>query len=336
MLDRRHAIIGTFAAAALSAGLAGCTPTGTTTPPQRRNSNAPLEADRRVDAGVLDVAYVDAGPPDGPPVILLHGWPYDIHSFDDVVPLLVSQGYRVLVPYLRGYGGTRFRSDSTVRNGQQAALATDVIDFMDALHIPRAVIAGFDWGARSANVVAAVWPQRVRALVSVSGYLIVDLVANQQPLTPQAELGWWYQYYFATGRGERGYRQNTHAFNKLIWQRASPTWQFDDITYDRTARAFTHPDHATIVVHNYRWRLALAAGESRYQNVEARLATRPVITVPTITIGSDFDGPGKDGAAFRQMFAGKYAHRVLDGIGHNVPQEAPTDFANAVIDAAHL
>ena len=237
------------------------------------------------------------------------------------------------MPYLRGYGSTRFLSDNTFRNGQQAALATDIIDFMDALKIPTAVIGGFDWGARTADIVAAIWPQRAKALVSVSGYLIVNLEANQQPLPPHAELGWWYQYYFATDRGVRGYRQNTHDFNKLIWHNASPTWKFDDATYDRTAAAFTNPDHVDIVIHNYRWRLKLAQGEPRYDDIEAKLAAKPVITVPTITIGSDFDGPAKDGASYRQMFTGKYSHKVLDGIGHDVPQEAPQDFANAIIEA---
>jgi pimeloyl-ACP methyl ester carboxylesterase len=239
------------------------------------------------------------------------------------------------VPYLRGYGTTRFRSENTFRNGQQAALATDVIDFMDALKIPTAIIGGFDWGARSADIVAAMWPQRVKGLVSVSGYLIVNLQANQQPLSPQAELGWWYQYYFTTDRGVRGYRQNTHDVNKLIWHNASPTWKFDDSTYDRSAAAFTNPDHVDIVIHNYRWRLSLAAGEPRYDDLDAKLAGSPAITVPTVTIGSDFDGPAKDGASYRRMFTGRYIHKVLDGIGHNVPQEAPQDFANAVTEVDH-
>jgi pimeloyl-ACP methyl ester carboxylesterase len=293
-------------------------------------SFAPL---KQVDAGVLNIGYAEDGPADGPPVILLHGWPYDIHSYVDVAPILAARGYRVLVPYLRGYGSTRFLSPDTVRNGQQAALAQDVIAFMDALNIDRAVLGGFDWGARNADIVAALWPERVKALVSVSGYLIVNLVANQQPLSPRAEHGWWYQYYFATDRGIRGYRQNTHDFNKLIWQEASPTWKFDDATYDRSAAAFANPDHVDIVIHNYRWRLELAPGEPQYDDVDAKLATGPSITVPTITIGSDFDGPNKDGVSYRNMFTGKYAHRVLDGIGHNVPQEAPQAFADAVIAA---
>ncbi len=291
---------------------------------------------QQIDAGLLNVGYVDEGPSDGQPVILLHGWPYDIHSYLDVVPLLTAKGFRVLVPYLRGYGSTRFRSTDTFRNGQQAALATDVIDFMDALKIPSAILGGFDWGARNADIVAAIWPERVKALVAVSGYIIVNLEANQQPLSPQAELGWWYQYYFSTDRGVRGYRQNTRDFNELIWHNASPTWHFDDTTYNRSAGAFDNPDHVDIVIHNYRWRLGLAKGEQRYDAIEAKLAAKPTIGVPTITIGSDFDGPAKDGSTYRKMFTGKYTHRILDGIGHNVPQEAPQDFATAIIDANAL
>jgi pimeloyl-ACP methyl ester carboxylesterase len=299
-------------------------------PAQARTTFASL---KQVDAGVLNVGYAEDGPADGPPVILLHGWPYDIHSYVDVAPILAARGYRVLIPYLRGYGSTRFLSPDTVRNAQQAALAQDVVAFMDALHIDRAVLGGFDWGARNADIVAALWPERVKALVSVSGYLIVNLVANQQPLPPQAEHGWWYQYYFATDRGVRGYRQNTHDFNRLIWREASPTWKFDDATYDRSADAFANPDHVDIVIHNYRWRLQLAPGEPQYDDLDAKLAASPPITVPTITIGSDFDGPNKDGVAYRKMFTGPYAHRILDGIGHNVPQEAPQAFADAVVAA---
>ena len=317
-----------FAVAATSVAstaIASATPSHT--------SFAPL---KQVDAGVLNVGYAEAGPADGPPVILLHGWPYDIYSYVDVAPILAARGYRVLIPYLRGYGSTRFLSPDAVRNGQQAAMAQDVVAFMDALNIDRAVLGGFDWGARNADIVAAIWPERVKALVSVSGYLIVNLVANQQPLTPQAEHGWWYQYYFATDRGVRGYSQNTHDFNKLIWHEASPTWKFDDATYDRTAAAFANPDHVDIVIHNYRWRLGLAPGEPQYDELDARLAASPPIAVPTITIASDFDGPNKDGAAYRKMFIGPYAHRILDGIGHNVPQEAPEAFAKAVIEADAL
>jgi pimeloyl-ACP methyl ester carboxylesterase len=291
---------------------------------------------KQIDAGLLNVGYAEDGPSDGPPVILLHGWPYDIHSYLDVVPRLAAKGYRVLVPYLRGFGSTRFLSESTVRNGQQAVLATDVIDFMDALRIETAVIGGFDWGARSACIVAAVWPQRTKALVSVSGYLIVNLEANQQPLSPRAELGWWYQYYFATDRGRRGYQQNTSEFNELIWRTASPTWNFDGATYARTAAAFSNPDHVDVVVHNYRWRLGLAEGEARYNDLDAKLKPSPAITVPTITIGTDFDGAAKSGLPYRQRFAGKYDHVILDGVGHNVPQEAPEEFAGAIIRAGSL
>jgi pimeloyl-ACP methyl ester carboxylesterase len=294
---------------------------------------APLKT---VEAGELVVGYAEDGPPDGPAVILLHGWPYDIHSYVEVTQLLAAAGYRVLVPYLRGYGTTEFRSPEAMRNAQQAALAQDVVDFMDALSIDHAVLGGFDWGARCADIVAALWPQRTKALVSVSGYLIVNLVANQRPLSPEAEHGWWYQYYFATQRGEDGYRANTYDFNKLIWREASPLWQFSDATYDQSATAFANPDHVAIVIHNYRWRLGLAEGSPKYADLDARLASNPQISVPTITIGSDFDGPNKDGAAYRNMFTGPYAHRVLDGIGHNVPQEAPRAFADAVVAADRL
>jgi pimeloyl-ACP methyl ester carboxylesterase len=287
---------------------------------------------RQIEAGLLDVGYVEAGPADGPAVLLLHGWPYDIHSFDDVVPLLTAAGHRVIVPYLRGYGTTRFLSDETVRNGQQGALAQDAIALMDALDIERAIVAGFDWGARSAVVLAALWPERVSGVVPVSGYIIVNLEANQQPLPPRAELGWWYQYYFATERGRRGYSENRREFNKLIWQLASPTWDFDDATYDRTAASFDNPDHVDIVIHNYRWRLELADGERRYDELEARLFERPVIGVPAITIGSDFDGAAADGHAYADRFSGPHSHRVLDGIGHNVPQEAPEAFADAILE----
>jgi len=287
---------------------------------------------RQIEAGLLDVGYVEAGPAEGPAVMLLHGWPYDIHSYDDVVPVLAAAGYRVIVPYLRGFGTTRFLSGETFRNGEQGALALDVIALLDALEIESAILAGFDWGARTADIVAAVWPERCSGLVSVSGYLIVNLEANQQPLPPKAELGWWYQYYFATERGRRGYSENRREFNKLIWQIASPKWDFDDATYDRTAASFDNPDHVEIVIHNYRWRLSLADGERQYDELEARLFEGPVITVPTITIGSDFDGANADGHAYAQRFSGPYSHRVLDGIGHNVPQEAPEAFADAILE----
>jgi pimeloyl-ACP methyl ester carboxylesterase len=291
---------------------------------------------KQIDAGVLNVGYVDLGPENGQPVLLLHGWPYDIHSYGEVAPLLVGAGYRVLVPYLRGYGTTRFRSDGTFRNGQQAALAQDAIAFMDALEISRAIVAGFDWGARTAVILAALWPERCKGIVSVSGYIVVNLEANQQPLPPRAELGWWYQYYFATERGRLGYKRNTREFNKLIWQLASPKWSFDDATFDRSAAAFDNPDHVDIVIHNYRWRLGLAEGEEKFDPLERRLAEFPAITVPTITLEGDANGaPHPDPSAYAKRFSGRYEHRlVTGGIGHNLPQEAPQAFAQAVVDAA--
>ncbi|ASK32772.1 alpha/beta hydrolase [Chryseobacterium sp. T16E-39] len=288
---------------------------------------------KQIDAGVLNIGYTEAGPAKGTPVILLHGWPYDIHSYNEVVPILVSKGYRVITPYLRGSGTTHFISENTMRNGQQSAVASDIIALMDALKIDKAVVGGFDWGARTADVMAALWPERVKALVSVSGYLITNLEANKNPLNPTAEYGWWYQYYFSTDRGEKGYRENTYEFNKLIWKQASPKWNFDKATYDQTAASFNNPDHTAIVIHNYRWRLSLAKGESKYDSLEDRLAKRPVITVPTITIASDFDGPAADGKAYANKFTGKYSHKIFNGIGHNVPQEAPKAFAEAIIEA---
>jgi pimeloyl-ACP methyl ester carboxylesterase len=288
---------------------------------------------KQVQAGLLNVGYAEEGPTNGPVVILLHGWPYDIHSFLDSSAVLTSAGYRVIVPYLRGYGTTRFLSDQTTRNGQQSALGTDVVDLMDALGIRSALLAGFDWGARTAAVVAALWPDRCRALVSVSGYLITNLELNKQPLPPAAELGWWYQYYFATERGRVGYDRNRRDFAKLIWKIASPRWAFDDATFERSAAAFDNPDHTAIVVHNYRWRLGLATGEPRYDAIESRLQSAPVIAVPTITIGSDFDGAAADGKSYAAKFSGPYRHQTLNGIGHNVPQEAPEAFAAAIIEA---
>ncbi|MFC0779910.1 alpha/beta fold hydrolase [Flavobacterium sp. HJSW_4] len=289
---------------------------------------------KQINAGLLNVGYTEAGPANGTPVILLHGWPYDIHSYNEVVPLLVAKGYHVFTPYLRGFGTTTFLSKDTFRNGQQAALASDIIAFMDALKIDKAVIGGFDWGARTAVVVSALWPERVKGLVSVSGYLVVNLEANLKPLPPTAELGWWYQYYFATERGKQGYTQNTYDFNKLIWKIASPLWNFDKATYDQTAQSFDNPDHVAIVIHNYRWRQSLEAGESKYDALEKRLSAKPEIKVPTITIGSDFDGAFADGKAYANKFTGKYEHRILKGIGHNVPQEDPKAFAQAIIDVS--
>ena len=286
---------------------------------------------KQIDAGVLNVGYAEAGPSGGPVVVLLHGWPYDIHSYVDVAPLLAAAGYRVIVPYLRGYGTTRFLSTETFRNAEQAAIALDMIALLDALDIKKAIFAGFDWGARTADIIAALWPERCKALVSVSGYLITSLNGNLQPLPPKAELGWWYQYYFATERGKRGYAEYRNEFNKLIWRIASPKWKFDDSTFDRTAASFSNPDHVDIVIHNYRWRLSLAEGEPRYADVEQKLFRVPVIAVPAITIASDFDGAAANGTSYAKQFSGKYSHRVLEGIGHNVPQEAPQAFAEAVI-----
>jgi pimeloyl-ACP methyl ester carboxylesterase len=300
--------------------------------PMTAPSSRTFDSLKQIDAGVLNVGYAEAGSANGPAVILLHGWPYDIHAFADVTPLLAASGYRVIVPYLRGYGTTRFLSDNTVRNGEQAVIAVDTIALMDALKIKKAIIAGFDWGSRTAAIMAALWPDRVKALVAVSGYLIVNLEANMQPLPPKAELGWWYQYYFATERGVLGYSKNTNDFNRLIWQIASPKWKFDDATFDRTAASFNNPDHVKIVIHNYRWRLSIADGEAKYRDLEQKLFAGPSISVPTITIASDFDGAAQDGKAYASKFTGKYSHRVLSGIGHNVPQEDPQAFAKAVVD----
>jgi pimeloyl-ACP methyl ester carboxylesterase len=289
---------------------------------------------KQFDAGLLRVGYAEAGPADSPAVILLHGWPYDIHSYGAVTPLLASAGYRVIVPYLRGYGTTRFLSEATFRNGQQAALGVDVVELMDALGIDRAIIAGFDWGARTANIMAALWPERCRAIVSVSGYLIGSQQANQAPLPPKAELQWWYQYYFATERGRAGYERYRNDFARLIWEIASPQWEFDEATFDRTARSFDNPDHVDIVIHNYRWRLGLADGEPAYEDLERRLAEAPVITVPAITLEGDANGaPHPDPAAYAGKFTGKYSHRLIaGGVGHNLPQEAPQAFAKAVVE----
>jgi len=292
----------------------------------------------QVAAGVLDIGYVDAGSVDAPAVVLVHGWPYDIHSFAEVTPRLTEAGFRVIVPYLRGYGTTRFLSDATVRNGQQAALAVDVVALMDALRIDRAILGGFDWGARSAGIVAAVWPERVKALVSVSGYLIGSVEANRRPLPPRAELGWWYQFYFATERGRRGYAENTRAFDRLIWQTASPSWSFDDQTFERSAASFDNPDHVDVVIHNYRWRIGVADGEPQYADLEDRLAGAPAIRVPTITMEGDANGaPHPEPSTYRAKFTGPYEHRLIGGgVGHNLPQEAPEAFARAVIDVDRL
>jgi pimeloyl-ACP methyl ester carboxylesterase len=298
---------------------------------EAKSAFAPL---KQVNAGLLNVGYAESGPVGGPPVILLHGWPYDIYSFVDVAPLLASAGYRVIVPYVRGYGTTRFLSPDAFRNGQPSALAADITALMDALNIKKAILAGFDWGARTANIVGVLWPERCKAMVSVSGYLIGNQEAGKLPLPPKDELQWWYQYYFATERGRLGYDKYRHDFAKLIWQIASPQWKFDDATFDRSAASFDNPDHVAIVIHNYRWRLALAQGEPRFDDLEKRLAEAPVITVPAITLEGDANGaPHIDSSAYAKKFAGKYAHRTITGgIGHNLPQEAPQAFAQAVID----
>jgi len=293
---------------------------------------------KQLDAGPLNVGYAEAGPSGGSPVILLHGWPYDIHSFVDVAPLLASAGYRVIVPYVRGYGTTRFLATDTFRNGEPVAVASDVIDLMDALHIEKAILAGFDWGARSANIVGALWPERCKAMVSVSGYLIGTPEGEMRPLPPAAELQWWYQFYFATERGRLGYGKYTHDFAKLIWQLASPKWNFDDATFDRSAASLTNPDHVAIAIHNYRWRLGLAEGDPKYAELVRRLAGAPAIGVPTITMEGDANGaPHPPAEAYAKKFSGAYEHRVIaGGIGHNLPQEAPQAFAQAVVDVDRL
>ncbi|MBV4355848.1 alpha/beta hydrolase [Parasegetibacter sp. MAH-26] len=302
------------------------------------NSKGIFDQVKQIDAGVLNIGYVEAGPSNGQVIILLHGWPYDIRSFTEVIPKLAANKYRVLVPYLRGFGTTRFISNSTMRNGQQSALASDIIAFMDALHIQKAIIAGFDWGARTANIIAALWPERTRAMVSVSGYLIGSQQTGKMPIPPAAELQWWYQYYFATERGRAGYEKYRHDFAKLIWRLASPKWDFNDSTFDNSAASLDNPDHVDIVIHNYRWRLGLADGESMYDELEKKLAQAPVITIPTITMEGDANGaPHPDSNMYAEKFTGKYIHKLLTGgIGHNLPQEAPQAFADAITEADSL
>jgi pimeloyl-ACP methyl ester carboxylesterase len=298
--------------------------------PARRTTFGPL---KQVEAGLLNVTYAEAGPADGPAVVLLHGWPYDIHSFVEVAPLLAARGYRVIVPYLRGYGGTRFLSSDTMRNGQPSVVAVDTVALMDALKLEKPILAGFDWGARTADIIAALWPERCKALVSVSGYLIGSQATGELPLSPPAEFQWWYQFYFATDRGKAGYDKYRHDFSKLIWKLASPKWNFDDATFDRSAAAFDNPDHVEIVIHNYRWRQGLAKGEAKYDDLESKLAAGPVINVPAITLeGSDNGAPHGPPSAYRGKFAGKYASRIIGGgVGHNLPQEAPQAFAEAIV-----
>jgi len=305
-----------------------------TVPAIKLGTNKSFGSLKQIDDGVLNVGYAEGGPISGPPVILLHGWPYDIHSFVDVRPLLAKAGYRVIVPYVRGYGTTRFLSSETFRNGQPSALASDLIAFMDALKVEKAILAGFDWGARTADIIAALWPERCKGLVSVSGYLIGSQEFGKMPLPPKAELEWWYQYYFATERGRAGYDKYRHDFAKLIWQLASPKWKFDNATFERSAASFNNPDHVSIVIHNYRWRLGLAEGEPKYNDLEKQLAEFPVITVPTITLEGDANGaPHPDPSSYAKKFSGKYSHRTIKGgVGDNLPQEAPEAFAQAVVD----
>ncbi len=335
---RRRRFVGTAAAALTAAQLGMMGPASAKTEnaplPARRGAHASFGALKQVNAGLLNVSYAEEGPADGKPVLLLHGWPYDIYSFADVTPILAAQGYRVIVPYLRGYGATRFLSADTMRNGQPSAVAVDTTALMEALGLKSAVIGGFDWGGRTGDIIAALWPERCKGLVSVSGYLIGSQAAGKVPLPPAAELQWWYQFYFATERGRDGYDKYRHDFNKLIWKLASPKWNFDDATFDRTAAAFDNPDHVAIVIHNYRWRQGLAEGESKYDDIEKRLAAAPVISVPTITMEGDANGaPHPEPASYRGKFSGKYESRVIKGgIGHNLPQEAPEEFARAIID----
>ena len=337
---RRFLGTAAMAIAAAQFGMLGCAtaPTSMTKPADqptmKPGTNMSFGSLKQINAGVLNVGYTEAGPSDGRTVILLHGWPYDIHSYVDVAPLLASAGYRVIVPYLRGYGSTRFLSSETLRNGQQSVVALDIIALMDALKISKAIIAGFDWGARTADIVAALRPERCKALVSVSGYLIGSQESGKVPLPPQAELEWWYQYYFATERGRAGYDKYRHDFAKLIWQIASPKWDFDDATFERSAASFDNPDHVSIVIHNYRWRLGLAEGEPKYDELEQRLAQAPDITVPTITLEGDTNGaPHPDASSYARKFSGRYEHRIITGsVGHNLPQEAPQAFAQAVVD----
>jgi pimeloyl-ACP methyl ester carboxylesterase len=326
------------AAAAAATVVAGAAPVQAAARPVATRQVTPMGPIKQIDAGVLDIGYIEMGPASGAPILLFHAWPYDIHAFAEVAPILVAKGHRVIIPHLRGHGTTLFRSASTPRNAQQAALAADGIALMDALGIPKAVVAGFDWGARTANIMAVLWPERCKALVSVSGYLIGSQAGNAKPLAPAQELQWWYQFYFATERGKAGYAANTNAFNRQIWQLASPEWKFDDAAFERSATSFANPDHVAIVIHNYRWRLGLAEGEAQYDAVETKLAGAPPVTIPAITMEGDANGaPHPAPENYRAKFTGPYAHRLITGgIGHNLPQEAPAAFAQAVLDAARL
>ena len=336
---RRRRFVGTAALTVAAAqlgmiGVVDAQPGKVKLPSVKPGSHTSFGPLKQIDAGLLNVGYAEAGPVDGPPVLLLHGWPYDIYSFVDVTPLLASAGYRVIVPYLRGYGTTRFLSSETFRSGQPSVVALDIVALMDALKIQKATLAAFDWGARTANIIAALWPERCKAMVSVSGYLIGSQEDGKMPLPPKAEFEWWYQFYFSTERGRAGYDKYRHDFSKLIWKIASPKWNFDDATFDRSAKAFDNPDHVAIVIHSYRWRLGLVQGEPQYDELEKRLAQKPSISVPTITMEGDTNGaPHPEPAAYAKMFSGKYSHRTIEGgIGHNLPQEAPQAFAEAIVD----
>ncbi|MBV7484057.1 alpha/beta fold hydrolase [Bordetella sp. BOR01] len=338
---RRRLFLGTTAASLAWAGLAQAAPARAADPAAQANRLSAAATPpgafariKQIEAGMLDIGYADVGPAHGKPVILLHGWPYDIHSYAEVAPRLAAAGYRVIVPYLRGYGSTRFLSDDTMRNAQQSVVALDIIALMDVLQIRQAVLGGYDWGARTANILAALWPERFTGMVSVSGYLIGSPAANQAPLPPEAELAWWYQYYFATERGRLGYEANRKEFARLIWRTASPKWDFDQATFDRSAQALDNPDHVAITIHNYRWRLGLADGERQYDALEKRLAVQPSITIPTITMEGEANGaPHPPPAAYARRFVGKYKHITLaDGVGHNLPQEAPRAFAQAIVE----
>lgn len=330
---RRRELLGA-AAAALAVGEFAMTSAADAKPAVKAGTHTSFGPLKQINAGTLNIGYAEAGPANGPAVLLLHGWPYDIHAFVDVAPLLAEAGYRVIIPYLRGYGTTRFLSADTPRNGQQSVVAVDAVALLDALKIEKAVVAGFDWGARTADIMAALWPERCKALVSVSGYLIGNQEAGKAPLPPKAELQWWYQFYFATERGRAGYDKYRRDFSKLIWQLASPKWNFDNATFDRTAASFDNADHVAIVIHNYRWRLGLAQGEAKYDDLEKKLAAAPVIGIPAITMEGDSNGaPHPEPAAYRGKFSGRYESRVITGgIGHNLPQEAPVAFAKAVLD----
>lgn len=337
---RRFLATATIAVAAVELGVTGlaqakaASSSSPEAPSVKAGTHTTFGPLKQIDAGLLNVGYAELGPAEGPAVLLLHGWPYDIHSYVDVAPMLAAKGYRVIVPHLRGHGSTRFLSDSTLRNGQQAAVAQDIIALMDALMINKAILAGYDWGARTANIIAALWPDRCRAMVSVNGYLINNLERNKMPLSPMAEHGWWYQFYFATERGQAGLEANRRELANLVWKTNSPKWSFGKATFDRTADSFENPDYVAIVIHNYRWRLSLAPGEAQYDDIERQLAANPVISVPTITLDGDSDGvaPASDGNAYANMFTGKRVHRIIAGVGHNLPQEAPQDFVDAVVD----